>query len=101
MNTFAAPLLRRAHVEPHRPLDCSRLDLLGDGDRRRERRDAEQMMPAGVPVAVAAVARLAERHRLLRQLRQRVELAQDADDRLAAAELGGERGGDAGDVPST
>jgi hypothetical protein len=58
--------LRRAHVEPHRALERPGLDLLGDGGARRQRRGAEQVVPARVPVPVAVLARLAERHRLLR-----------------------------------
>ena len=68
------------------------------GDRRRERAGAEQVVAAAVPGRVL-LDRVARRGlRFLRQAGQRVELADDADHRLAGAERRDERRRDVGDA---
>ncbi len=64
-------------------------------NRRRRRGRAEQVMAAAVARCVLD-QRLALRGGRLRQARQGIELADDADDRCAAAERGDERRGDVG-----
>src|SRR5262245_38493617 len=87
-----APFLGRAAVEANRPFDVALRNLLLDGDARRRRRDTEEMMPAGMAVAVP-VNSFAEWIGGLRQFGERIVLAENGDDRLALAESSRERGG--------
>ena len=66
------------------------LEGLPDG-HGRQRRAAPQQVVAAAMAVTAGDPRLLRRFCLLRQPRQRVELAHDADHRLAAAPLGDER----------
>ena len=65
----------------------ARLELRLDGQRRRQRRDAQQVVAAAVP-GRASHPRLLFRARSPATTRQRVELAHDPDHRLAAAPRG-------------
>lgn len=91
-NESAQKRLRRTGVQcrrwrrSHRALDLPGLDLCGDADARGQRRGADQVVPTGV--AVALLARLAKRHGILRQFRQRIVLAETAEDGFALTELG-------------
>ena len=80
----AAALFRRASVKANRAFDFSGLNLLGNGDGGRRGRGSKKMMPAAVTVPTF-FGRFAIRHRVLRKSRQSVELTQDPDHRLSAA----------------
>ena len=94
----AAPFLGRAAVEPQRPLERPGRDLLGQGQAGGGRGHAEEVVPAAVAGRDPRPG-LPDRHGLLREARQGVVFAQDADHRLARADRGDERRRDAGDAP--
>ena len=92
-----AALLRRRAEIAQRPRMSGREPFL-DGDRRRQRSGAEQVVPAPVAWRVVLDRVTVRGLRFLRQAGQRVELADDADHRLAGTERRDERGGHAGDA---
>ena len=94
----AAPLLRRAAVEPERALELPGLDLLGQGQAGGGRGRAEEVVAAGVAGRRPRPG-VPGRLGLLREARQRVVFAQDADHRLARPDRGDERRRDPRDAP--
>jgi hypothetical protein len=92
-----AALLGRCAVETQRSASPGRDQPLLDGNRRGGGGGAKQVMTAAVPRALGD-HRAPFRFGGLRQAGQGLELADDADDRPAAAPLRGERGGDLGDA---
>ena len=76
----------------HRAGLAAQLQILFHRYRRRKRTRAQQIMPAAVTAAAGNKRSIFLRARRLRQAGQRVELAEDADHRLALAEFAGERG---------
>ena len=88
---------RRAVVAQRAGMPGRRQPVL-HGDRRRERAGAEQVVSAAVAGRAFFDGVARRRLRFLRQPGQRVELADDADDRLAGSERRDERGRDVGDA---
>lgn len=85
-------LCRAAEID-HRARCTGRFQIGLDGKRRSERTDAEQVMPTAVTTE-AAGGFLMRHARLLAQIHQCVEFAQNTDDRPAAAETPGKGGRD-------
>ena len=87
----AAALFRRCAVVANRAFEAARLHFFLDRHRRQSRRAAEEVVTARM-TRCALFHRGRRRNVLLREPRQRIELAHDPDDGLAASPLGRERG---------